>query len=485
MTPGQLFLVVDRSNAFAWYSRGLVVPAKVMVKYRPDALAGRASLPLVHAVGVPALAARARLPVALELDERVNVAEASRPAEDGQAGWARGSLSARHIAAVHVVSESAAQELAARAYRGFDASKLDIRVSPELFGGIDEPALFADADASVLTEVGEGSEAEAIDDHRLTRREAVAGAVALSGDEPLLREVIDTSGTDPIVDLVSLLTRRGWLSEPGDDLFVGTLLEEIHRQATNGAVVASTVVAELRAAPTLQGFPGLGVTLDRVEQITRGESEMQRFRGKGQRATKAMLLYLLRPEVDDIVTWNHDETGADEVVVMMSRLLSGFAARFGGLPEDMRSNVAGTDSLLDWVAEGLQPNDFQVPPPVDGEVLPDKVEETTPSTLRELRSEVRDGVVDRAVHVAQTMGWSECLLLSVVADGLDVKAQGRRVRTSFPVGAEVHWNIDPVAFAARLDESDEATVVSALEGKRPRRRAARPRSKKDTPDERP
>jgi hypothetical protein len=370
----------------------------------------------------------------------------------------------------------AAREIGARAYRGFDAAALPIRVSPELFETAEPPVLLEDG-AAERTDIVPTDALPALDDQVLTRREAVAGAVQCAGDPALVDAVLNTSSGDPVDDLVSLLHDRGWLDEEDERRLLSSLLEQVHQQTSAGTIVASSVIAALRSSGELEGIRGLPNALDRVEQILRGESEMRRFRGEGQRATKAMLLFLLRPQPEEVTTWGPEDTGADEIVLMLSRLLAGFASRFGGLATNMRAGVT-VDAVLDWMADGLQPNDFAWPKrsPVEAERTGD--EDAPPSLAMQLQGELDTGSEARAVHVAQVMGWTECLRLSVVADTVDVRAQGRRVRAAFPVGAEVIWNIDADALVSRLEEVDEAAIASALEGKKPRRRSAGARVKK-------
>jgi hypothetical protein len=477
MNQTPMYLVVDRSNAFSWFSRGVVVPPPLMTKYRDDGMSGRGALPVVGGTSIARMAARARIPVALEIGPDVGIADGASDVGPDGATWLRGALSPRRISAVHVPDEVAAREIGARAYRGFDAAALPIRVSPELFETAEPPVLLEDG-AAERTDIVPTDALPALDDQVLTRREAVAGAVQCAGDPALVDAVLNTSSGDPVDDLVSLLHDRGWLDEEDERRLLSSLLEQVHQQTSAGTIVASSVIAALRSSGELEGIRGLPNALDRVEQILRGESEMRRFRGEGQRATKAMLLFLLRPQPEEVTTWGPEDTGADEIVLMLSRLLAGFASRFGGLATNMRAGGVTVDAVLDWMADGLQPNDFAWPErsPIEAERTGD--ENAPPSLAVQLQGELDTGSEARAVHVAQVMGWTECLRLSVVADTVDVKAQGRRVRAAFPVGAEVVWNIDAAAFVSRLDEVDEAAIASALEGKKPRRRSAGARAKK-------
>ena len=120
-----------------------------------------------------------------------------------------------------------------------------------------------------------------------------------------------------------------------------------------------------------------------------------------------------------------EETGADEIVMMLSRLLSGFACRFGGLPEDMRTERPGHGrrSWTGW-PRACSPTTSSGPRRSTAKSRRTRSRRPRLRKLGELRRR-SDGVGGRAVHVAQIMGWTECLRLSVVADTVDVRAQGQ------------------------------------------------------------
>lgn len=495
------YLAADRRNVFSWYSRGLVLPPTLMTKYRDDALAAApAFLTLTTAEASVRLAPAAHDPVVVELSTRLSWSGASTSAPQVRVA---GAFSVRHLIRVHVRTEDEAGELAARQYQGFDAARLPIEVTPQLFA---ESADAADLDeTTAATDVPTTSGEQGVHAGSLLQREAVGGGLLAAASSPLTRETLAMAehGRDPFAALVEGMDRSGWLADDADRTLLSRALAAIHLETLHGDLVPSAVVDRLMEDSV---ETGLDRYLRRILQLVRGEAELRPFKAGGPNTAKALLLFLLRPDPVGVASWEQDDIGAEPKTIAVAKVLAGLASRYGGLPEALRDEALD-GAVLDWVAAGVEPNDFVVAPvPPCDDTSPDDASVADPTAsaglgaepvsdnaepaptagdgsapeqalpLRsELEQEVAEGDQSRAVALAQTMGWADCLVLRVTADSVEARSQGRRILASFPVGAVVEWALSADRFAERLIELDDQALVTALAGRKPRRRPTRKR----------
>ena len=263
-----------------------------------------------HAVGDPAHGGSSPTPVALELDSDgdpwrrrrglrigrrlVGHVERCPRATSRQFMFARRGMRRRRSARVPT--------------EGSMRPSLPIGSRPSSSSGDDAPALF-DAAVSGRTRSAISASRSSVLDRRSDslRREAVAGAVQCAGDSHLLREVSShLRGRPHRRPRLAPARARGWLDGGRTTIIFSAPCSR--RSIVRPPWARSwrpSVVEALRAAPSgFRDLPGLAMPSTGSSQILRGESEMRRFRGEGQRATKAMLLFLLRPEPEEIVTWD-------------------------------------------------------------------------------------------------------------------------------------------------------------------------------------
>jgi hypothetical protein len=457
------YLVVDRRNLFYWMSRGLIVPRSLMEKYRPDALdATPNALPVTSEAAAGPLIGPAEYPVCVELAPQVAVV--SKAAADATTIRARGALSVRRVARVHVPTSGDADEIRAREYRGFDAGKLDIVVTPALFeardAGADQP--------DVATGNGKSP-----DDRNLKRREAVAGAVMsmFSGHTNALNFPIEwltnNETEDPVRSLVLTVKSSGLISRPDDVELLQATLAAIYDQSEQGDIVASTLLAQVAASVADSQVAGVNKHLERILELTRGADELKPFRGHGGLlTTKALLLYLLRPDPEAVRSWSDEDLNAETEVLQLSRLLAGFASRYSGLPSSLRGG-ASADALLDWTARGVQPSDFVI----SAEPTQDLEAAASPA-IDLLRNELLAGKHDQALAVAHALGWTDCLQLRVTADSFEASTTDGHVHVTFAAGAELTWSLSSGPFIARLSGLSDGDLAATLKPKRsPGRRA--------------
>jgi hypothetical protein len=462
----QRYLAADRRNLFSWLSRGLIVPRALMDKYRPDALDAAANtLPVASEAAVGRLGESAEYPVAVELAPEVGVSSVGD--SDLAVLLTRGALSARRIARVHVPTSAAADEMRARAYRGFDAGALDIQVSPTLFAvqglGPEWPPIVSDT-------------YNPPDDRVLKRREAVAGAVmSMSSGRPQAPSFPDqfltqNEADDPVRSLVQAAQAAGVVTRQDDvELLHGTLVA-IYDQSADGDIVASALLARIAGTVTESRVAGLGRHLDRILELSRGQDELKPFKTHGGLlTTKALLLYLLRPDPEAVRSWSDEDLNAEQEVLQLSGLLAGFASRYGGLPSSLRGGDRA-DELLDWVARGLQPSDFtlsvdttqQAQTPTAG---PSSAADANP-LVDALRQDVAAGEHNQALAVARALEWSECLQLQVTADSFRAGVTSGQVCVTFTPGAALTWSLLQEPFIDRLSGLSDADLDTALKPKR-------------------
>ncbi|BBY28095.1 hypothetical protein [Mycolicibacterium sediminis] len=468
---GHRYLAVDRRNLFSWLSRGLIVPRALTDKYRSDALDTPVNaLPMAAEAAIGFLSRSAEYPVCIELDPRVDLAPLT--AEAGSAVvWARGAVSTRRIKRVHVRTESDLDEMRARAYRGFDANELDILVSPNLFVGDDLTAEWVRS--------GERNDTQ-LDGRNLRLRECVAGAV-MSMFSGVTQSVpfhdqwpIHDEAEDVVRALVTSAQSSGLIKGQDDAVLLHGTLQAIFDLAGEGDIVPSELLTAISATSLDAPIAGLEKHLDRILQLTQGEDELKPFKGRGGLlTTKALLLYLLRPDPEAVRGWADEDLNTEVEVLQLSRLLAGFASRYGGLPSSLRKGAQG-DELLDWTARGLQPSDFLMP--TVARSIPATSADANPAVDALIRN-VEAGEHTQALAVAHALGWSDCLQLQVTAHSFQTGTTDGKIDVKFTPGATLTWSLVPERIAERMSGLTDAELQTVL---KPRRAAVRRPSAKST-----
>lgn len=453
------FIVVDRRNLFFWLSRGLIVPRPLISKYRPDALEHAGSrLPVASEDAIGALVADAEYAVAVELAPEVDVLTEDKATEPVL--LLRGALSAQRIQRLHVASAPHADEIRARVYRGFDPSELEIAVTPSFFSSSPQWT------APTATD-----DAEQLNDLALKQRESVAGAVfsMLAGGPDSLSFPLDWMSaefsSDPIEQLVAAVRSTGIVTREDDlDLLHKTLVA-IFVLSEQGDIVPSRLLEEIFRSLDEPDTAGIRRHLERILQLVQGLDELRPFKSPGGLlTTKALLLYLLRPDPEAVRGWTTEEVNAEPAVLQLSRLLAGFASRYSGLPAMLRKSDV-TDRVLDWTALGLQPNEFEIRPSSRDPESSEAASAPRPPVddpVLHLRNEISAGKNDRAIALAKSLGWVDCLQLRVVAHAFETTAVDTKVQVTFSPDAELDWTLDVQRFLTHLSNAAAVEVSAAF-----------------------
>ncbi|WP_020145918.1 hypothetical protein [Terracoccus sp. 273MFTsu3.1] len=450
---------MDRRNAVAWLSRGLITPSSVMPKYRHDVLESAPDLlPLASEEAVGVLASSARFPLAVEVDAGV-ARQLDELETTPSVLWFRGAIPATRILRIHVPSAADLEELLARAYRGFAWTELKAHVSPDLFEArsVVEPP-------PTVTPLPDG--------RRLRLREAISGALVSAASAELIDRFLGVQGESAEVDELALLVDTALsfgLVEGGDDrALLSASLECIFDQTEAGDLVASQLVDQLAQKAESAGQEALAPYFVRMLQLLHGEDELRPFHRRGGLLTpKALLLYLLRPDPKAVTRWSDEGLNVEPEVQRLAQLLAGFGSRYGGLPTELR----GTDhsnGLMDWTADGLVDPHLAAPGHSTRDLvttdlgLRDVASRYRESLQRELAAEVLAGDSARALRISQALLWNDCLTLAVVSRSFEASREGHEMRLTFAPGAKVEWELIPPTFLDHLAATHDAELARAL-----------------------
>ena len=245
------------------------------------------------------------------------------------------------------------------------------------------------------------------------------------------------------------------------------------------------------------------VHLDRIAQLSRGEAALQPFKDRaGMRSAKALLLFLLRPTLEGVRSWDaEEEQNAGREVRDLAGIMAGLVSGYGGLPVELRASPL-LDALLDWAAAGLQPSDVQPAPRPAVEVVPDKgsvkdrspgeaiksvvkTDSDSPVAAAEPRARleraVADGDHEQPLALGQQLGWSDVQRLVILAPDFHVSLRGRNVEVSFPPGVSPEVHLVEDRFLERLADLSDVALEEVLRAredgstrpKAPRRRGSR------------
>lgn len=379
-------------------------------------------------------------------------------------------------AAIHFPDERAAREHRARGYSNVHAHDELIRVTPELFEGSTSESVLSISVPSV----------GGVDWQRLDRiRGAVSASLAAS-----------ESGEQLAMAALILGAERGPAHIDAPEWFSWAELADIARPALRSEgepirdvdhlvfAAAYRVLAERDASESWRprevldavqgeieamGLPADAVSivagnLRRVREVLTVERDFEPFRARGGALFSAMalLLLLLRPDLEDLTSWPEEETGADDATRLTAALLSG---RLRGLAREgvhLRSKLLD-DATAAWavsVATGADPGvtnielsatadrtELRLGPEVlrsGPPMLPD------PAAMYQALDDDRKEPVRLAL--ARDMGWAVKTVVSAAADSDVVRTEAGVMLTTIG-DVEVTQTFAESALLDRLKET--------------------------------
>jgi hypothetical protein len=460
VTSQNWFLLVDRRNAMAFFARSLIVPRRLLDKYRRDPLElAPDRLLFVRAEYLPGLTSdgvfASEQMTLLEVRGDLELHGPRFSADDGAtvAVAPSGALSVQHVVTVHVTAEAEADELTARSYRNVDGSRLPVRASP---------ALFSSAEGADLIGVWSwlrGLASVDLDESRIRHRECVAGALLLLGHglrgEPrtfsdaadVIRRVLKSASDDAVSALVDGVAAVGWCTSPDDIALLRAVCERIAEQSGPEPPVAQDVLRDIESHLEGAGVRDLEIVrrqLARVLEITRGDRKLAPFRRPGGlHSIKALLLFLLRPEPESATSWRSEELNAEEEVILLNLLYAGLSRRTAGLPDVIRHAPVLERAAMDWVAQSV--GDADIRAGRGGTLAVEKgsseiallIGGSSALSLPLEKSEVRirlEGAEETdtwAISVVTRLEWDDCFETEVISSAAAVVANEKGIRVSF------------------------------------------------------
>jgi hypothetical protein len=264
------------------------------------------------------------------------------------------------VQGLHLPDERSLREHVARQYNNVHPHEDLLRVSPELFDGT-----VRQDDVAAATRQATGDRV-VVDWQRVDRVRGAENAAVLAASTPdtleraaaLLHPVDTAAGTGPTgtVQLADFLQRkRPSRSLTADDILLQTILDVLAgtdvREAWSPAVILQQIRNQLHALSLATGDNEvIAVNLATVEAVVVGEREFAPFRrtGRGLVSAKALLLVLLRQELNAILSWSAHETGADAATVQLAAVMAGMLR--GLSRESVRLRTPELDDLTaGWV----------------------------------------------------------------------------------------------------------------------------------------
>ena len=521
------FLPTNRHNILRMLAVRAVLPVEALAdKYYDDLLKltpGR--LPLVRG-GIPfdlAVAVAGEefdFPILLEIDAEPSGRAAGRTA--GGVWCPAGPIPLTMVLRIHFRTDGELTEFQQNEYA-------DVRPAPELYRISPERFAVARAGRELLDRLRKTKRAAspksiAPFDRRagalmlsfLIARETTATALVASmrgdpasGESHAVNGLVDwLTGVDPDASPRSadegeaVLTRR-----------ILTTLEGIDRRQ---AWKPLEIIAGLRATLSADADPAdrhlIDVALARAAAILRSDEDFTGLKEGGSAALKALLLVLMRPELERLRADLHDQGIDDDTRLLAAAMLGAMTGR-SRLPVDARP-VALDDLLAHWECDRLRELDNPTPRFPDLRVERDdqgpKLMAGSATVIR-LEAEVRvsqptpaqevdaqeAGSADpletalavelgrsEAIHIAIEHGWWNAILTTIVlhqeAADVSVRADTKSTaRIAMRGHAEVSQELDVLAFVALAsDAPDQDAIVARMTDagvKRRKSRATKPK----------
>ena len=349
------FFLTNRMNLNGILSSRILAPIDSFQKYYADLLAlcpGWVPIltepPSQSLLGSVVTERGAGGPVLLELTD--DVLDGNQAA--GSIAYLRAAPFSK-VSAIHFPDEKSLREHRARGYKNVLAHDNLLRVSPDLFHG-------GDTEEAV---VSPPQEAPTNDWTRIDRvRGAVNGLLAAGDSGESLGIAAAALGAEVALDDVICPPWLNWGELTGagstpdkedapseaDRLIFQAAYRVLGRhdkaESWSPRDVLDEVASEIASAnPSAEAQKIVERNLQRVRELLIVEREFEPFRNPGSPfvAAKSFLMVLMRPELDQLLDWPVEETGADETTRSVAALLAG---RLRGLS---RESVKLRDVVLD------------------------------------------------------------------------------------------------------------------------------------------
>lgn len=549
-------VLTNRHNVLEYLSSGMVAPRAGIPKYYRDLLAFASERDVIGlraplSADVVALAveeaAETNFPVALELDvtrltsralDCISIDGAIKPrpvTHDGTAAWVgTGPISMDAVTRMHFRSQRDADEHLAREYQNVAADRAPVSVTPALFTG---GSLSAEAlKAWLATLAASPSEPE----WQYTHLDRVRGAQLLAlttspGRTAWLRDILKavtpTSAAAPSKGtkkakrtkskitnvesgaappwLVSGLTSiaSGTPSSNSDfesrlfaaalSVFMRTDREVKWRPLAVLSEIETWVSRDTSAGSNLE----LAKNIESIRLILNNDRDFKPLNtGKGLDAAKALLMALLRPDAERLLSWERERSGADDAVHSAAATLVGALSGYRLLPISLRRR--GLDTFLEKIAVSRLSTggdrDWMDPPMSDAfevEVHETRQGDTgsvtvawkrdtilevelAPASLRTrlLDLDVASGNnVALLTRIATLLGWTDCMRTTIVLPSPEFSVamygKGRQIGISTVGVVQVETSLELAAFRAKLESEGvplalESDVRGLLESHR-------------------
>lgn len=353
--PGETWYVpAVRNNVIGMMSASLVMPAVGLTKYYDDVLSlvpGRILLTTTGARGdwFGTADDGSDLPSLVELALRLSGTEKLEGA-DGTVAAPAAVVPRSRVRRIHFRSARDAEEFQARRYDNFSPDDTVVLVSPELFErDLPSPEEIASWVSS------RGDEDPPLDAADITSADCFTGALtmlvgcpATSGAELEVRATLfgrlaaAAHDAPPAAAVAEALGTDDWLSGDSDDdrALLRAVTQVLGSIAPASRLGARRVLTDVRRAlGDGAERPAVAANLARAESILKSESELRPMGSSGLRSAKALLLFLLRPRPEEVVTWADDMAG-DPFAVTGAAVLSGLTCGARLVPEDIRPSGA-------------------------------------------------------------------------------------------------------------------------------------------------
>lgn len=352
----RLFYLTNRMNLNGILSSRVLAPREAFAKYYADLLelcpgwvplltAAPTGPLLERVVGEPGSGS----PVIVELSLSVIA--------DQHAGTPVKYLRAAaltDVIAIHFPDQKALREHRARAYKNVHPHDDLLRVSPELFRSedpldlaIDPPSDAAETDWATIDRIRGALSALVAAGHSGEALAVAAGALGATDGIPRDTAIPAWLNWDELSGRAGNLSEQDAQSEADRVVFEAAYRVLGHCDKSDSwsplQVLGEIVETISTANPSEEAGKIIDRNLQHVRKILNIEKEFEPFRNPDSPhvAVKSLLMVLLRPDLDQLLAWPMDESGADETTRVVAAILAG---RLRGLAREL---VALRSEVLD------------------------------------------------------------------------------------------------------------------------------------------
>jgi hypothetical protein len=359
-------------------------------------------------------------------------------------------------------SEKAASEFSARPYANFDPTQLNITFDPNLFSESSEN--FSE----------EGKEPE---NWPLVNR--IAGAIAAMNQVSILG---DASKASVLRDEI---TNALFTVDSGDPAQNGLfkVLSPLLSDQDDDAVLLSTLLLEILALDPQKPLGGrtfirsiikahsesseIVDSLSFTEKILLGKRELPDFSpDKGLRSSKALLLFLLREEPDEVLSWQ-GQTVNDPLSSVLAAAFSGFRSGWKRFPTSLRVDPILCTKIQAELAsscqEGVQPPWGAGLPPLKSEIV--YAFEKNRNTLLSLLAsfEEKDWNSSLIVRSLRELDREELVTTIITLGSRSYHWDGTESVLSIEGAVASTWLVSSEIFFTQISSTPEASLEPSLE----------------------